>query len=292
MTNRFLKIILSILLGTLIMPQIVLATEAKSATFHSNIDLINLDNVVLTNSSLFIYGTTPEDKLVHLYLKNTETTEEHFLWSGYSDHYTQTFTMLIPFSGEGTFDIIIQILGPDGAIFVEKPYGPVTFTQNYENTPLDVEASYKINTENGQTSVFSLDEIAATGAANVFGPSVNLTFEGTTTPSSKIFLLWKGETEDFTSLSVSHIDGTFSVQPLTEVEPGFYTAYLYSQNLENNVISEIFKTNFNITSNKEGVSPISLQTLAMPLAIILLASGGAWAYFSMQEEDAAKEDLT
>lgn len=291
MTKRFLKITLSLLISLLVVPQIVLATKAESATFYSDIDLINLDNGILTNSNLFIYGTSPEDKLVHLHLRNIETNEEHFLWSGYSDHYTQTFTMLIPFSGEGTFDIVMQILGPDGAIFVEKPYGPVTFSQNYGNTPLDVEASYKINTENGQTSVFSLDEIAATGAANVFGPSVNLTFEGITSPSSKIFLLWKGETEDFTSLSVSHLDGTFSVQPLTEVEPGFYTAYLYSQNLENSVISEIFETNFNITSNKEGSSPLSLQTLAMPLAIILLASGGAWAYFSMQEEDIIKENL-
>ena len=197
MKKNLIKILLATLLIALPL-QVAFAAEPE-------LDMINLENAVITTPDLFIYGTAPNDKLLQIFLKNTETKERHFVWSGYSDYYTNTYTQLIPFNGEGTFDIVAKVLGPNKEVFLEKPFGPVTFDHDYGETPLDVEASYKINTgENTQASVFSLSDIAATGTANVFGPSVNLVFEGETTPKSKVFLLWKNEKEDF-KLSIKSV---------------------------------------------------------------------------------------
>jgi hypothetical protein len=274
------------LIAKILLTAVLTALPISVALANSTeLNIVGLENAVITTPDLFIYGEAPNDKLLQIFLKNLETKERHMLWSGYSDYHTNTFTHLIPFSGDGTFDVVAKVLGPNNQVFIEKPFGPITLQQETNATPLEVEAKYKINnSENAQASVFSLSDIAATGAANMFGPSVNLTFEGTTDPKSKVFLLWKNEEQDFVNQSASHSDGSFSIQPLEEVEPGYYTAYLYSQNLETSIVSHFYKTSFNITSD-ENKNPLSMQALALPLGAILVCSGAAWAYFTMVEEE-------
>ncbi|MBT5016828.1 hypothetical protein HN748_01155 [Candidatus Peregrinibacteria bacterium] len=254
----------------------------ENLLFTSEIDVLNLDGSTFTNSNLFLYGTAPADKTLRVHLEN-ENESRYLAWSGRVD-LNGTFTVNTPFHEEGTFKIIIQSINQDGSVESEAEYGTIIFDRSQEEVPLTINAHYKVNSPTMTTSIFSLEEIGRLGTTTLFGPNIDLSFEGDTNPLSEIFILWKGEAEWFLQ-TISHPEsGKFNLQAPESVPSGEYSAYIYSQDLKTSTISDIVKANFNVTTAEDGMNGLPINTLLYLAAALMYISAIAWAAITIREQ--------
>jgi hypothetical protein len=263
--------------------EIVKGDDPKEATpiFTEEIDVIDLDGSVFTNSSFFVYGTAPVNYTLRIYLRNQEGAN-YQAWSGRSDA-TGTFNAHTPFPQEGTFTLIIQALDENGVNKYEKEHGEVTYDRDAESVPLTVNAHYKVNSPTMHTSIFSIEEIGRLGTTTIFGPDIDLQFQGETNPLSEIFILWKGESEWFLQ-TVSHPEsGTFAIESPDSVPSGDYTTYIYSRDLRTSTMSDIVRANFNVTSTEDDPDFMPLNTVLYILAAAAYLCAIGWVSLSIKK---------
>lgn len=255
--------------------------NTNDSLFSDQIDIIDLNDAIFTNPNFFIYGTTPTEYSLRIYLKN-ETGARYLAWSGNPDA-SGTFTAHTPFPAEGTFTLILQATDQNGIVKYEQEHGVITYNRSAEEVPLTANAHYKVNSPAMQTSIFSIEEIGRLGTTTLFGPNIDLQFQGETNPLSKIFILWKGETEWFLQTVSNPESGTFNIQSPETIPGGNYTAYIYSQDLKTNIISNIIRANFNVTSTDSEPHFMPINTITYTLAALAYLAAIGWVSLSIKK---------
>lgn len=249
--------------------------------FTDQIDIIDLNGAIFTNPSFFVYGTAPSEYSLRVYLEN-ETGSRYLAWSGNPDA-SGTFTAHTPFPTEGTFTLILQAIDQKGITKYEQKHGFITYDRSAQEVPLTANAHYKVNSPAMQTSIFSIEEIGRLGTTTLFGPNIDLQFQGETNPLSEIFILWKGETEWFLQTVSNPESGTFNIQAPETIPSGDYTAYIYSQDLKTNIISDIIRANFNITSTDSEPHFMPINTITYVLAALAYLAAIGWVSLSIKK---------
>ncbi len=253
----------------------------ETPLFNGEIDVIDLNGITFTNSNFFLYGKAPVNQNIKIFLRN-DAGARYLAWSGQADP-SGTFTVHTPFPQEGTFTIIVQVFDEFDVSEHEKEYGQVTYNRSQEEVPLTINAHYKVNSPTITTSIFSIEEIGRLGSTTLFGPNIDLNFEGETNPLSDIFILWKGKSEWFLETMSHPESGIFSIQAPESVPNGDYTAYIYSHDLTTNIISDVVRANFNVTStaNSPQIFPINNALYLLATLAYLFAIG--WVTLSIKK---------
>ena len=147
------------------------------------------------------------------------------------------------FAGYGEYGFYISEVDQYEQVIREYPYAAVKFDPDNE-LPIDV-----LGMSGGNSFLPSKDFIYSIKASVIDFADIGrnkVAIYGNTAPLSQVVVLW-GVESGALSYSLAHYDdGYFEIPSPTYFDPGVYTAYIYSVDLENRVFSELVEVDYEI----------------------------------------------